>query len=37
MPSVFSSEELGKLQMPIQMLLGDHDRLNPPRVIQTAR
>ena len=37
MPSVFSSEELGELRMPILMLIGDHDRLNSPRVIQTAR
>lgn len=37
MPSVFPSEELGKLHMPILMLTGDHDRLNPPRAIQRAR
>jgi pimeloyl-ACP methyl ester carboxylesterase len=37
MPSVFPSEELGKLHMPILMLTGDHDKLNPPRAIQRAR
>ena len=37
MPSVFSAEELGKLRMPVLMLLGDHDKLNPPSVIARAR
>jgi pimeloyl-ACP methyl ester carboxylesterase len=37
MPSVFNSKELGKLYMPILMLIGDHDRLNPPRAIQLAQ
>jgi pimeloyl-ACP methyl ester carboxylesterase len=37
MPSLFPPEELGKLHMPILMLTGDHDRLNPPKAIQRAR
>ncbi len=37
MPSVFRAEELGKLCMPVLMLIGDHDKLNPPGVIERAR
>jgi pimeloyl-ACP methyl ester carboxylesterase len=37
MPSVFPPDELRKLHMPILMLTGDHDRLNPPRAIQRAQ
>ena len=36
MPSVFISEELGKLRMPVLLLIGDHDRLNSPESIQQA-
>jgi pimeloyl-ACP methyl ester carboxylesterase len=36
MPTEFSVEELDKLRMPILMLTGDHDRLNPLRAIQRA-
>ena len=37
MPSVFGAEELGKLQIPVLLLIGDHDKLNPPKVIEIAR
>ena len=37
MPSVFPPEELKELRMPILLLTGDHDRLNPPRAIRQAR
>jgi pimeloyl-ACP methyl ester carboxylesterase len=36
MPSVFPADELKNLHMPILMLIGDHDRLNPPRTLQRA-
>jgi pimeloyl-ACP methyl ester carboxylesterase len=37
MPCVFGAEELGALRLPVLMLTGDHDRLNPPRAIAQAR
>jgi pimeloyl-ACP methyl ester carboxylesterase len=37
MPSVFGAKELGALRLPVLMLTGDHDRLNPPRAIEQAR
>jgi pimeloyl-ACP methyl ester carboxylesterase len=37
MPSAFSTEELGKVQIPVLMLIGDHDRLNRPKVIEQAK
>ena len=37
MPSVFSGEELRQVQVPVLMLIGDQDRLNPPKVIERAR
>jgi pimeloyl-ACP methyl ester carboxylesterase len=37
MPSAFSAEELTKVQIPVLMLIGDHDRLNPPQVIEQAK
>ena len=37
MPSMFPPDELGNLHMPILLLIGDHDKLNPPGVIQQAR
>jgi pimeloyl-ACP methyl ester carboxylesterase len=37
MPSAFSAEELGKVQIPVLMLIGDHDRLNRPKVIEQVK
>jgi len=37
MPSVFPDEELHQIKNPILMLIGDHDRLNPPTVIDRAK
>jgi pimeloyl-ACP methyl ester carboxylesterase len=37
MPSVFPDEELRQIKNPILMLIGDQDRLNPPRVIGQAK
>jgi len=37
MPSVFSDEELHRIQIPVLMLIGDQDRLNPPKAIERAR
>jgi pimeloyl-ACP methyl ester carboxylesterase len=37
MPSLFDPKELAQLRMPILMMTGDHDRLNPPRAIQLAQ
>ena len=37
MPSVFPDEELQQIRNPILMLIGDQDRLNPPRVLEQAR
>jgi len=36
MPSVFPAEELQQIKNPILMLIGDQDRLNPPRTIELA-
>jgi pimeloyl-ACP methyl ester carboxylesterase len=37
MPCTFSDEELRRLSMPVLMLIGDHDRLNPPRALERAK
>jgi pimeloyl-ACP methyl ester carboxylesterase len=37
MPSVFPNEELRQIKNPVLMLIGDQDRLNPPRVLEQAR
>jgi pimeloyl-ACP methyl ester carboxylesterase len=37
MPSAFYAEQLSQIHIPILMLIGDHDRLNRPRVIEQAR
>lgn len=37
MPSVFPDHELRQIKTPILMLIGDQDRLNPPKVIELAR
>jgi pimeloyl-ACP methyl ester carboxylesterase len=37
MPSVFPEEELQQIKNPVLMLIGDQDRLNPPRVLDQAR
>jgi len=37
MPSVFPDDELRQIKNPILMLIGDQDRLNPPKVIEQAR
>jgi pimeloyl-ACP methyl ester carboxylesterase len=37
MPSVFPDEELRQIKNPILMLIGDQDRLNPPKVIEQAK
>ena len=37
MPSVFSKEELRQIQVPVLMLIGGQDKLNPPTVIERAR
>jgi pimeloyl-ACP methyl ester carboxylesterase len=37
MPSAFTIEELHQVHVPILMLTGDHDRLNPPQTIEQAR
>lgn len=37
MPSAFRDEDLRQIQNPVLMLIGDHDRLNPPEVILRAR
>ena len=37
MPSVFPDEELRRIKNPVLMLIGDQDRLNPPKVLDQAR
>jgi pimeloyl-ACP methyl ester carboxylesterase len=37
MPFVFSDDELHKIKLPVQMLIGDHDKLNPPSMLEQAR
>ena len=37
MPFVFPGEELRKIKKPVLMLMGDQDRLNPPKVLELAR
>ncbi len=37
MPCLFSDEELGQIQQKVLLLIGDQDRLNPPRALERAR
>jgi pimeloyl-ACP methyl ester carboxylesterase len=37
MPGRFSDEELRRIQQPVLLLIGDQDRLNPPKVLERAR
>jgi len=37
MPCTFSDEELRGISQPVLMLIGDQDRLNPPRALERAR
>jgi pimeloyl-ACP methyl ester carboxylesterase len=37
MPSAFSGEELSQVHIPVLMLIGEHDRLNPLTTIEQAR
>ena len=37
MPSTFSDEELGQVHQPVLLLIGDQDKLNPPRALERAR
>jgi len=37
MPCTFSDEELNKIRQPVLLLLGDQDRLNPPKAMERAR
>jgi pimeloyl-ACP methyl ester carboxylesterase len=37
MPCTFSDEELRQIHQPVLMLIGDQDRLNPPKALERAR
>jgi pimeloyl-ACP methyl ester carboxylesterase len=37
MPCTFSDEELRQVQQPVLLLIGDQDRLNPPKALVRAR
>jgi pimeloyl-ACP methyl ester carboxylesterase len=37
MPCTFSDEELGQIRQNVLLLIGDQDRLNPPKVLERAR
>jgi pimeloyl-ACP methyl ester carboxylesterase len=37
MPFVFPDDELQQIKLPVQMLIGDHDKLNPLSVLGQAR
>jgi pimeloyl-ACP methyl ester carboxylesterase len=37
MPCTFSDEELRQISKTILLLIGDHDRLNPPKALERAR
>jgi pimeloyl-ACP methyl ester carboxylesterase len=37
MPSAFSEDALRQLHVPVLMLIGDQDKLNPPKAIERAR
>jgi pimeloyl-ACP methyl ester carboxylesterase len=37
MPSTFSDEELRQIRQPVLMLIGDQDRINPPKSLERAR
>jgi pimeloyl-ACP methyl ester carboxylesterase len=37
MPCTFSDEELRQIHLPVLLLIGDQDKLNPPKAIERAR
>jgi pimeloyl-ACP methyl ester carboxylesterase len=37
MPCTFTDQELGQISQPILLLIGDQDRLNPPKALERAR
>jgi pimeloyl-ACP methyl ester carboxylesterase len=37
MPSAFSEDDLHQIHLPVLMLIGDHDRLNPPKSVERVR
>jgi pimeloyl-ACP methyl ester carboxylesterase len=37
MPCAFTDEELGQIRQNVLLLIGDQDRLNPPKVLERAR
>lgn len=37
MPCTFSDEELHQIQQNVLLLIGDQDRLNPPKALERAR
>ena len=37
MPCTFSDEELNRIRQHVLLLIGDQDRLNPPKVVERAR
>jgi pimeloyl-ACP methyl ester carboxylesterase len=37
MPFAFTVDELRKVMAPVLLLIGNHDRLNPPRVVEIAK
>ena len=37
MPCTFSDEELSRVPQPVLMLIGDQDRLNPPKALERAK
>jgi pimeloyl-ACP methyl ester carboxylesterase len=37
MPCIFSDEELCQIRQKVLLLIGDQDRLNPPKVLERAR
>jgi pimeloyl-ACP methyl ester carboxylesterase len=37
MPCAFSDEELSQIAQPVLMLIGDQDRLNPPKALERAK
>ena len=37
MPCTFSDEELRQIQQQVLLLIGDQDRLNPPKALERAR
>ena len=37
MPCMFSDDELRQISLPVLLLIGDQDRLNPPKALERAR